>query len=236
MNKFIVGISTLAWVAICSQAGIIVTEDFDSYSSFAATPSFDSNATWGPGTVPGWGGGSTFTSTDGDALGMYFVGAQLGSGFEGNWNGLLPVKTISSYFYANSGSPSGKPNSLEMYFIGMGEKWYYPLAPVGGWGYYSVSVGEYYVGPGNWYNFDGRTPTQFLADMGNVTEVGFYLTYDPGYNDQIYAMDDLTLLDDFNVPEPGTMMFLGAAFVSLGLTFRRRLGESLAMVKTAIKG
>ena len=243
MKKLIVGISALALVAAGTQAGVIVSEDFDSYSNFVETPDgLNPNATWGTGTVPAWGGGNTFTSSDGDAPGISWVGAQAGSGFEGNWNGGMPgsgggiVKTISSWFYSNSGSPSDKPNALEMYFVGTGEYWYYSLAPVGGWTYYTVNVGQSYVGAGQWYNLNGRNSAQFLTDLGNVTEVGYYLTYEPGYNDQVYAMDSLTLLDDYNVPEPGTMMFLGAAFVSLGLTFRRRLGEGLAMVKTAIKG
>ncbi len=147
----------------------------------------------------------------------------------------LGVASIWLSFYADA-TPGGPgpsaPGALTLYFSSGagGVTWFYDITSISaGWGTYSANVG---ATRGSWYSSGGDTQTEWDNALADVDEIGILLTYQPGYANEEYGLDDL-YLDDAGagggalIPEPGTFMVLGCTFFSMGVRFRRKIKKSL---------
>lgn len=137
-------------------------------------------------------------------------------------------------FYADTGtSAENHPESLMFYFYsgdGGGSEWYFDLtdaaiaAYAGGpaWHYFRAGF-DPFGGPAGWTSPSGEPwgPSLF----SDITEVGLVLGYQEGA-DQIFGLSEYGI-GEVPIPEPGAMMLLGGALLSLGMTFRKRIGEQV---------
>jgi len=223
--------------------GVIFIDEFDSsedaWSAALGPMSGDPGTTWSDGD---WGGRTVnhgTTSTDADPLEREYV-FTADSDATGDWlhtgqHGNRTVRQLQFDFYADSGVGNDGPAKLELFFRDTGgQHWFHDLGSIaGGWSdSLYVEVAYNY-----WYSIDGPdAESDWLASLGAVDQVGIYLTYQPGNPTQTYAIDNYMLRDDVIVPEPSTFLFLGVAFVSMGMSFRKRLHETLAsMLKRATR-
>jgi len=173
---------------------------------------------------------------DGDLSGASGGGVDWGSLGNG-------VRGISFDFYVDAGDPV--PSAMNIYFRGGGAYWYYNV-PVssfssGSWADSSTLTADgYLVGVaanvaygGGWVNLFGPSSgANWVAAYGAVDEVGLEIQWasNPG-GPTVYGLDNFALHDEpviGLVPEPGTYMALATALLSMGITFRRRLNDSLA--------
>jgi len=148
---------------------------------------------------------------------------------EGNWatTWAYPVRKITFDFYTDAGGAVDYPSALEVYFLhdetGDNYYWRYTIDVTTlsqGWNSIDIAVdGGGWYSPGN----PGYGAPQFLVDSWDVDEVGILLTYQ-NWAGQIYGIDDFTL--GYLVPEPSTYAVLAFAFLSLGVTFRKKLSET----------
>ena len=233
---------SIAWLVACGLVcaigaqGAVILGSEDNLDGgqdlWQDTPDgLDPNSSWSD--AGGLGAQIHQSSTgDGGAGGAFEFVYTTDSDFTGDWAamGSDGVKQIKFDFYREPGL-GGTPN-VEVYFEDAvsGAIWYYQLSGeiADGWGSYSVPVdfgaGWYSPGP----PLGGGTQGDFLSSIQTVQEVGFYLGYVAGEDDQTFGFDDFLFDDAVNTPEPGTFLFLGVAFASMGMSFRKRLREMLA--------
>lgn len=164
----------------------------------------------------------------------YMMDATAGSAFTGNYTPVLPVTyyQLDFDFMAQDYSPS----SLQFYFHNnsSGNSWTYNLtvpANVGQWYHYTVAM-QY---SGGWtLNFGpGGTSGIFGTDIGQVDEIGIYLVRNTNIGQQDFFLDNFALsaVEQSNViPEPETVWMLLTALMSVGITFRGRLGDAIRRV------
>jgi|SaaInl4_150m_RNA_FD_contig_21_1801518_length_2018_multi_5_in_0_out_0_1 hypothetical protein len=231
---------SIAWLVafgvICAmgaQGAIIFTDSFDG-SQDGWTDGWyglnDPSPTWG---TSGGLGAQILQSSDGDggpggALELLYTSD---TDATGDWSamGQNGIQQITLDFYTEPGI--GAPGSLDLYFEdGSGNEWFYNLDSQVSDGWDTLSAALLY-GAG-WYapGLGGGTEAQFLAAIQDVAQVGILLGYVGGIDDQEYGLDNFTLDDAVNTPEPGTFLFLGVAFASMGMSFRKKLREMLASV------
>lgn len=234
---------SIAWLVVCgvvfavaAQGAVIVQDYFDggegAWLDLPDGP--DPNSSWAD--TGGLGADIHQSSTgDGGGAGGFEYVYTIDSDFTGDWTAMGPndgIKQIQLDFYADSGTGDGSPGSMDLYFSDSGgQHWFYNVNtegnPYADWGFIAAST-DYGAG---WYSTDGPdTEAAFLASIQDVDQVGIYLAYQPGVNDQTYGIDNFVLNDAVNVPEPGTFLFLGVAFASMGMSFRKKLREILASV------
>ena len=146
----------------------------------------------------------------------------------------LGASSIWLNFYADA-TPGGPgpaaPGALTLYFYSSssgGVTWYYDISSISaGWSMYSANVG---TTKGSWYSSGGDTQAEWDNALADVDEIGLLLTYQQGYGDEEYGLDDFYLDDagsNFLIPEPATFMVLGFTFLSMGVTFRKRYTKLL---------
>lgn len=136
-------------------------------------------------------------------------------------------------FYASANNNgTGAPISLQFYFQGNGETWFYNIGTAyinDGWDTYNVAFG-YGVnayGSSSWYATGGdNDAAAFSTALAGVTRIGIEITYFDNLTapNQQYGIDDFGL----TVPEPETYMALGMALLGMAFVFRKRITESLA--------
>jgi len=155
-----------------------------------------------------------FISADADATPEFGAGSYNGS--------YAAVQSIRLGFYDGEGLTA--TDDLRIYFYSnAGNTWFHDVDNHGGWGDYGANFVE-----SDWYG--GGT---WATDIGNVLEVGIYISYLDGGGSQQYALGYFQLNDEpleVAVPEPETYAMLGFAMVSLCVTFRRKLESSLQVV------
>lgn len=161
--------------------------------------------------------------------GLAYAGS--GSSFDrfvGDYSGIGNDLLVQFRFYAESYQPSG----LALYFHSdtSGRTWVYNLGlpTVGVWAGYSVGMGSM----GGWAREDLTPPdsADFLADLADVDWIGLYVIRNPNTSSQNYGLDDFQLA----VPEPQTICLLLAAMMSLGFTFRSKVGSAMAGMKSLL--
>ena len=126
------------------------------------------------------------------------------------------VAWLSFRFYAPQ-----RPGGLSVYFYSStsGTYWYFDIDAALGWNRYDVGFGD---GTGWWKEGAGT----FASDLQDVDELGLALTYRFNDGSQVFGLDDVAL----HTPEPGTYAVLAFVFVSLGITFRKKLAGSLGLL------
>jgi len=126
------------------------------------------------------------------------------------------------------------PSSMALYFHSSvsGNTWAYNLAAPGSlgvWTGYQVSFASGLAVPGGWQfaGGPGGTPSQFIADLGNVDWIGIYISRFGSTLEEDYGLDNFLL----HVPEPGTLYVLSAVLLSLCMTFRGYLNSIGSKIK-----
>ncbi|MBN2302482.1 MAG: hypothetical protein JXN60_08205 [Lentisphaerae bacterium] len=204
-----------------------------------------------PGSEDGWtivdiSGGAAYgaieQADDGDGfLGITGGDAQLGFPTDrirdttgGTYTDLTVAERILFDFYAADAAP----DKLYIYFIDTvsGDEWRHVVNVGAGWNYgEGVSV-EYGSG---WWNVAGpQTGAAFSNAIDDISEIGILLTYRENIGGQVYGLDNFWLDDEqwpMAVPEPGVATMLTSVFISLGITFRRKLNDSLSNLKKSLQ-
>ena len=216
-----------------------------------ANESFDAAANWGVQNVGGPGSGVVSApqvgsgGNPGGYLRMTFGTQLLGLG----QNAQFVANSLSSggaYVgnYAANGDPlyvtfgllavNFLPSSMALYFHSSvsGNTWAYNLAAPGSlgvWTGYQVSFASGLAVPGGWQfaGGPGGTPSQFIADLGNVDWIGIYISRFGSTLEEDYGLDNFLL----HVPEPGTLYVLSAVLLSLCMTFRGYLNSIGSKIK-----
>lgn len=123
-------------------------------------------------------------------------------------------------FYATNVTPG--EGEVRVYMKGgtTGLTWYQSFShPSEGWDWHTVSF-EY---PERW---EGGTSAQFLSDLTNVTGIGIFVS-STSLDAHEYRLDSWMYV---YVPEPGTICMLAAAFMSLGIPFRKRFASAFSLL------
>lgn len=151
------------------------------------------------------------------------------------------VRGISFDFYNPAAT---EINGLQIYLIAAsGNVWLHPLVndivTGGAWGNYGANLDEdsLNAGTGEWFTTAGDDLATWQADLATITGIGFRMYYVNNTANQIYGIDNIIIQDDpyiLLVPEPQTYAMLGFAFLSLGVTFRRKLEDALASLKAMV--
>ncbi len=219
-----------------ARGSIIFIDEFDADPNHdpwqASTDSGDPDSSWMEGNF----GGRTenYGSTSGSATPfareyVFTTDSDATGDWTGGMTGGATVRQIQFDFYADSNYGNDGPASLKLFFRDTsGQHWFRELGnPGGGWSddlYIPVAYGS-------WLSLDGPdAESDWLASLSDVDQVGIYLTYQPSSPIQTYAIDNFMLRNDVTIPEPGAFLFLGVAFVSMGMSFRRKLSDTLTSV------
>jgi hypothetical protein len=123
-------------------------------------------------------------------------------------------------------------SSLGLYFqntSGVGNEWVYILTPpaVGSSSTYTLTMNDLW-NFNNWQNLSLANGAidfaTWQADFSSVDRFGIYVVENQSFTGvERYGLDDLTLA----VPEPETVWLIFAALVSLGVTFRSKVSETV---------
>ena len=163
-----------------------------------------------------------FTTGDGLAGNLDYT---LGGSFATN------ISSIRMNFYGDADGVG----SLSIYFMGAGVVWYSDVSSfAGNWRQVAVNVGWSL----DWYRLDGTPETSgdYSNSLADVDEVGITLGWQQGVVEQSFGIDSFWLDDEsMPVPEPETYMMLGVALLSLGMTFRRKIGDSMGPIRDFLK-
>jgi hypothetical protein len=136
-------------------------------------------------------------------------------------------QSISFTFYSNM-----DPTYLYAYVKGSnagGTYWWNELS--------SVSAGAKTIGldydSGDGWNdmFGSAGESDWLDSLTSFDEVGIALWY-PGTAGQEYQIDNFTIDVVSNIPEPETWLMLGFALLSITITFRRQINETMVKVRS----
>ena len=238
LRKAIYMIGVVALIVSGAMATPIVIDEWD-----------DAETGWGIATSLGDAGAISITSGTGNpADSLEIIGGQevgsnedrisndgTGGGdaglFVGNWAS-AGVASILFDFYVPTGQDG--PIALSLYFDNGTYLWYYTLtAPTTGSGWTSLyaDVLLSFAGePVGWVEDgdDHWSYTDFLNDMTTVSEVGIILRYQDSVDNQVFGIDNFELNNELVIPEPATYVVLATAFLSLGITFRRRIKDSVS--------
>ena len=247
-GKWVVVGAVACMLAQMSFGGVIIGEG-SNYGGFGDW----NGAAWAPGVNPHVPGGEFGTVLENQVIGTHNSALQItatgvggspedaifdasaGDIYNGNWLGGMGgehdgvVRQVSFDFYGMANM-----TGLDFYFSDGLSEWHYGIDNIAvGWKTYTVSM----TYSGLWFDtLGGGTPTDFSDALGSVSDVGIVLGYSSDIGPQLYGLDNFTLDDAFVVPEPETYALLGFAILSVGLTFRKKLDESLALVITQLKG
>ena len=251
-NTYIITAVILASTCWSASAAVIYTETWDANDSGwtigtaaagggAQEPG--SSALWNDGTDGGQAGdGYLRINTGTPALGFseHFVtagAAGSGANFTGDFSSAgKSVQGVSFNFYNPSATVVPQ---LTVYLVAGGHTWYHTALAItpNGWGNYGVNFSDHALnaGTGDWFTLAGTEDlADWQSDIQSVTALGLSVFDDGSFNNQWIGLDDFQIMDDpyfVTVPEPQTYAMLGFAFLSLGVTFRRKLENSLASLK-----
>ena len=224
-----------------AQASPIVSNVWDADQNWNIKKEDGTTPAFGTHTEPATVGGQSalqITRTSGSGVERDYV--YNSSTLVGNWTSMAGgsgdgvVRSITFNFYADAGGAVDYPAGLRLYFKAgtSGNVWYYDFTPTditSGWGGYGANVD----GVGWWTTGDDSL---WATDLTNVTEVGLWISYQPDYANQLYGIDNFTMDDEpLPIPEPGTYLFLGVAFLSLGVTYRRRFNDALVQARARMR-
>jgi len=208
------GSDTEGWTADpLSDNDIAVSHNAGGYLQISVT---------GSGPIPGYGR----TITTGAVGTDYFSGdyAAIGAGVNGSYE--LRI----NFDFLTTGST---PGELGLYFrSGSGHIWAYDVAglegsPVAnGLTTYAVTAGT-----AGWIAQNGGwTVADLVSDWASVSWLGLYIQGSSGPT-EIYGLDNM-YLNFVVVPEPETVWMLLAVVMSIGITFRSRLVDTMTQMKT----
>ena len=155
-----------------------------------------------------------------------------GTGMPGN----LQVTAVYFDFYTDQASGA----AVSLYFrhdmTADDVYWYLDITDITSAGWHTDKGGGLTTSVG-WYSPSyggGGSDAQLLLDLADVDQIGILLSYQPNAT-QNYGIDNFQLQGG-RIPEPGTYSMLGFAFLSLGVTFRKRLKDYWAQMMAQIKG
>ncbi|MCK5850544.1 MAG: hypothetical protein KAH23_06475 [Kiritimatiellae bacterium] len=218
------GISALL---VCSaQSAIVITNNWES-----GVENWEDKPEWNlPNTVlteeAAIGGETALQITGGTLSGdsaSYIYDDNDGSGYSS-----VGASSLSFDFYSESGTPDG----LFLYFNSSGTEWLYEISSFSaGWSHYDVN----FTTSAGWYNMTLGSQTDLDVDLASIDEIGIILAYQPNIANQVYAIDDFNVHDTYFIPEPGTYAMLAFAFISLAITFRKNLNESIERALATVK-
>jgi hypothetical protein len=248
MKKVSVGMVIMLALCWSATAAVIVTEDFaGGLNGWVIDDASDGSGGAPYGTITD--GGGYYRVDSGNANGGNIVDYAFDGGgvFAGdyrstaNGGGGLAANGINGISFNFYNPAATAIPELSVYLVAGGNTWYHALTTVdttGGWGNYgaNLSYDSLNAGTGNWFTLAGDNLATWQSDLANVTGMGFRMLYDTSAN-QIYGLDDIIIQDDpyiLLVPEPQTYAMLGFAFLSLGVTFRRRLEDALSSLKAMV--
>lgn len=252
MKKINAGIGIVAALLLMCwtvSAVPIVTEDFSGGADgfvLDDQPDGSGGSPYGSSSA----GGGYFDVDSGAANGgnivdyVYDGGGVFGGDYRSTANGggtlaANGIQGISFNFYNPSATAIPE---LNVYLVAAsGRVWYHALTDVdqtGAWGTYgaNLSYDSLNAGTGNWFTTGGDDLATWQSDLANISGIGFRMLYDTTANQQ-YGFDNIIIQDDpyiLLVPEPQTYAMLGFALLSLGITFRRKLEDSFASLKSMI--
>ncbi|MDE0839868.1 MAG: PEP-CTERM sorting domain-containing protein, partial [Kiritimatiellae bacterium] len=169
----------------------------------------DTTADFGPNT-------DTISSTGGDA-----------APFLGAYNTAQPEGISFDFFQLT------QPTDLRFFVVANGTTWYHTIDTSGfangTWNTVSVSMDN----STGWFETILGSP-DFVNDVGtSVGEIGFRISYAANTAGQQFGFDNLQRT--YAVPEPETYAALSFALLCLGITFRRRLQDSLNDAMASIR-
>ncbi len=245
MKKLGLGIGVAAIMMACcwsAYGAAIVTEDFaGGVGGWVIDDASDGGGAGSPnGSLNGAGGYLEVNSGGASIIPVTDFVFDGGGVFSGDYTagGLTAngINGISFNFYNPSATPI---NGLQVYLVAGGNTWYHPLVAdvtTGGWDTYgaNLSFDSLNAGTGEWFTLAGDNLATWQGDLASVTGMGFRMNYVDNTANQIYRLDNIIIQDDpyiLLVPEPQTYAMLGFAFLSMGVTFRRKLEGALASLK-----
>lgn len=151
-----------------------------------------------------------------------------GDNFTGDFSGLLGFGTeyLTVQFKMNSlDTPPTPSYGMALYFMGGGNVWNLNLTSPLTTGIQSFSVAFSSLGAG-WYSDTG---TDFLADLGSVSQFGFEVGGSTYGSNQRFDFTDVQFV--YGVPEPETVWMILVVMASLMITFRTRIAEMALQAK-----
>ncbi|MDA1044286.1 MAG: PEP-CTERM sorting domain-containing protein [Verrucomicrobia bacterium] len=225
-------------LATFATAGVIVAqENWDAtgdFRGFGITEEIDSLSTAGLTVPAGFGNGASALRIDSDTTGDGGINidritatAPTTPGFLGPYN-TIKTEYISFDFFQNV-----EPSGLQFLISANTFTWVYSIdtsvLSLGSWNQITVSMGD----ASGWVSPFAPFGTDFLTDVGVVTEIGFRISYPGSTAGQVYGFDNLTRY--YQTPEPGTYAALSFALICLGITFRRKLQDSMSSTMKMLK-
>ena len=216
----------------------------------SATPLIGFTETWSsPPSLEGWqidtsygGGGGTLDNPSGylritfpdfpafpNAAMVYADSGASGGNFVGDYS--PAAGTLVQFWFR---SVDTTPDSLALYFANndTGRAWSWNLTaatPVQGWVVYQVPLFNYSGWNLAWGT--GSSSMDFMNDLASVDWLGLYIAESVAYTgEEHYYLDNFTLA----IPEPESVALLLAAALSLGVTFRRRLGSTATRLRSLV--
>jgi len=162
---------------------------------------------------------------------VYATGSGASSAFTGDYLATGPDNVLFN-FRAEDTAPGG----LALYFANAesGRVWSYALTPPSGaqlnqW--LAYHVGLKFSGAWTLADGSGYSSVNFDADLMSLDWIGVFVSEDTTFNGaENYDLDNWGSA----VPEPEAVSLLLAVALSLGLTFRGKLGSAMARVRTML--
>ena len=253
MKRINLSVAVAAMVMACWSASAvpIVTQDFAggqgtwvlnklADGSWAGPPASAGSATINAGVMDIDSG----AANGGNVADFFYSGADFDGNYTAGGLAVDGIQGVSFDFYNGGGTAIPE---LSVYLVAAsGRVWYHSSTEVtstSGWGTYGVnlsydSLDTMLAGDqrGEWFTLGGDNLAAWQTDLATVSGIGFRMLYDTTAN-QAYGFDDIIIQDDpyyTMVPEPQTYAMLGFAFLSMGVTFRRKLEASFASLKAML--
>lgn len=227
--------------ALIAAAAFCVMAALPSYGAIIlnSPETFDTTGNWEVGNGPLYVGPGNSTISQG-------TGGPNGNFLQINMNYGAPVNPLDAVvsnltdyagdhtdlilyfdFYASNAAPS---QVFVFFETSLGDLWSLEISDqILGTGWSQIAAG-FSTGNTGWGQELGAST---LADsFVNVTTVGLFIEGDTGIGGtQVFGIDNWV----YSIPEPGTMAMLSAAFLSMGMTFRRSLRDGVDRLKQRLK-
>lgn len=233
-------------------SGVIAAIAVSALATLSAygSPSLGYTETWTGGvsswtTEPAWNFGGSFSvgnssgehldlilnpGLDPQATGLAISPGGAGDPFSGNFAALnLDGKSLNVKFTFITTGTSATPSDLNLYFTANGREWTYNVltlsgtpAPTGST-IYNIVIGSV----AGWFGAaENYSDALFYTDLQNIDHLGLYVS---SVSPQTYGLDNMGLT--FIVPEPETVWMILAIVLSLAITFRSRLVDTVGQLK-----
>ncbi|MFC1497870.1 hypothetical protein ACFLS1_05250 [Verrucomicrobiota bacterium] len=242
MRHTVLPVAVLFLSVAITHAAIIRSDTWDADDEGWTSTDYFGDAPWGTTSWSGNLGGEEAletTRSSGGGLERDFIYATdnvAGNLDFGSVDG-SSVESVSFDFYADAGGAVNYPAGLSLFFMsdagGSETIWYYTFDVTeitAGWNdeYQDFEFGANMTLGAGWWS---ETGSDFAGDLADVDEIGILLEYQPGYDSQVYGIDNFALNDIqlWYIPEPETYVVLAFTLLSLGFIFRRRLVSEFAL-------